>query len=248
MRVIVPDVGGSFGTKRGLSPPEVLVAWVARRISGGRLAGTSSDRRGCSTWATAAARSSTPPSAETADGTLRALRVDVVQDAGAYPDVGSLLPRMLTVMGAGPYRHPRGRDHDPIGGDQHRAAAGLPGGRPTRSNGDDRADGGSLRPRDRPRSRGRAPPQSGAGRCVPLHLGHRGPLRRRAATSDCPRRRPGRRRRSSSSGAEQAAPPSRAAPAPCSGIGISTYVEITNPGRRRRLRSHRGARLGAGPW
>ncbi len=105
VRVIVPDVGGSVGTKGGLSPPEVLVAWVARRL--GRPARWHEHRsegmvdlghgRGQVQYATLGGDR---------DGTLKALRVEVVQDAGAYPDVGSVLPRMLTIMGAGPYTIP----------------------------------------------------------------------------------------------------------------------------------------------
>ena len=105
VRVVVPDVGGSFGAKRGLSPPEVLVAWVAKRL--GRPARWHEHRsegmadlghgRGQIQYATLGGRW---------DGTLEVLQVEILQDAGAYPDVGSLLPRMLTVMGAGPYAVP----------------------------------------------------------------------------------------------------------------------------------------------
>ncbi|MEC9270536.1 MAG: xanthine dehydrogenase family protein molybdopterin-binding subunit [Actinomycetota bacterium] len=102
VRVVVPDVGGSFGAKRGLSPPEVLTAWVAKKI--GRPARWHEGRseamvdlghgRGQIQYAELGGDR---------DGTLKAFRAKVLQNAGAYPDVGSFLPRMLGVMGAGPY-------------------------------------------------------------------------------------------------------------------------------------------------
>ncbi|MBK02464.1 MAG: carbon monoxide dehydrogenase [Acidimicrobiaceae bacterium] len=102
VRVVVPDVGGSFGAKRGLSPPEVLTAWVAKQVD--RPARWHEGRteamidlghgRGQIQYAELGGDS---------DGTLKAFRARVFQNAGAYPDVGSLLPRMLGVMGAGPY-------------------------------------------------------------------------------------------------------------------------------------------------
>src|SRR5207248_7991538 len=33
LRVIVPDVGGGFGAKMGTYPEEILVGWLARRLS-----------------------------------------------------------------------------------------------------------------------------------------------------------------------------------------------------------------------
>ncbi len=102
VRVVVPDVGGSFGAKRGLSPPEVLTAWVAKQVN--RPARWHEGRseamidlghgRGQIQYVELGGDS---------DGTLKALRATVLQNAGAYPDVGSVLPRMLGVMGAGPY-------------------------------------------------------------------------------------------------------------------------------------------------
>ncbi|MEC9089654.1 MAG: xanthine dehydrogenase family protein molybdopterin-binding subunit [Actinomycetota bacterium] len=102
VRVVVPDIGGSFGAKRGLSPPEVLTAWVARKM--GRTVRWHENRtesmldlghgRGQIQYAELGGDQ---------DGTLKAFRARVIQNAGAYPDVGSFLPRMLGVMGAGPY-------------------------------------------------------------------------------------------------------------------------------------------------
>lgn len=102
VRVVVPDVGGSFGAKRGLSPPEVLTAWVARKIK--RTVRWHENRtesmldlghgRGQIQYAELGGDQ---------DGNLKAFRAKVIQNAGAYPDVGSFLPRMLGVMGAGPY-------------------------------------------------------------------------------------------------------------------------------------------------
>ena len=102
VRVVVPDVGGSFGAKRGLSPPELLVAWTARQI--GRAARWHEGRsEGMQDLGHGRAQVQYATLGGDRDGTLKALKVELVQDAGAYPDVGSLLPRMGTIMGGGVY-------------------------------------------------------------------------------------------------------------------------------------------------
>jgi carbon-monoxide dehydrogenase large subunit len=102
VRVVVPDVGGSFGAKRGLSPPEVLTAWVAQRIKG---AARWHENRTEAMLDLGHGRDQIQYAELGGDqeGNLKAFRARVIQNAGAYPDVGSFLPRMLGVMGAGPY-------------------------------------------------------------------------------------------------------------------------------------------------
>ncbi len=102
VRVVVPDVGGSFGAKRGLSPPEVLTAWVARKIKG---AARWHENRTEAMLDLGHGRDQIQYAELGGDqeGNLKAFRARVIQNSGAYPDVGSFLPRMLGVMGAGPY-------------------------------------------------------------------------------------------------------------------------------------------------
>jgi aerobic carbon-monoxide dehydrogenase large subunit len=102
VRVITPDVGGAFGAKFGADPEHAVVAWVARRL--GRPARWSETRyenliamthgRGQQQTVTIGGRK---------DGTVLAYRLEIVQDAGAYPRLGAALPFLTIMMTPGPY-------------------------------------------------------------------------------------------------------------------------------------------------
>jgi carbon-monoxide dehydrogenase large subunit len=102
VRIITPDVGGAFGAKFGADPEQALVAWTARRL--GRPVRWSETRyenlmgmthgRGQLQTVTIGGRR---------DGTVLAYRLEVLQDCGAYPRIGTLLPSLTLLMTPGTY-------------------------------------------------------------------------------------------------------------------------------------------------
>ncbi|MCW2522481.1 MAG: coxL [Frankiales bacterium] len=102
VRIITPDVGGAFGAKFGADPEHALVAWTARRL--GRPVRWSETRyenlmgmthgRGQLQTVTIGGRR---------DGTVLAYRLEVLQDCGGYPRIGTLLPSLTLLMTPGTY-------------------------------------------------------------------------------------------------------------------------------------------------
>ncbi|MDP1821439.1 MAG: xanthine dehydrogenase family protein molybdopterin-binding subunit [Acidimicrobiales bacterium] len=106
VRVIAPDVGGGFGAKIGVTPEEVLLGWLARRV--GRPVRWSETRsenmvamgHGRGQWQKIEIGGRR-------DGTVEAYRLTILQDGGAYPNMGALLPWLTRVMAPGTYVIPR---------------------------------------------------------------------------------------------------------------------------------------------
>ena len=162
----------------------------------------------------------------TRDGRILAYRLDVLQDAGAYPVLGAFLPNLTRLMASGVYAIPRIEfegasvvtNTTPITAFR---GAGRPGGAARRSSGRStcsRPRSASTRPRcaggtssRRTRSRTRPPRRD-------LRLRR---LRGRAR----PRARRGRLRRA----ARRAGEAARAGDREQIGIGVAPYIEITNP-------------------
>ncbi|MDZ7675918.1 MAG: xanthine dehydrogenase family protein molybdopterin-binding subunit [Acidimicrobiales bacterium] len=100
VHVITPDVGGGFGAKHGTTPEELLVPWLARRLGRPvRWTETRSENlvgmvqgRGQIQYASIAGRR---------DGTITGYRLDVIQDGGAYAGTGCVLPYMTRMMAPG---------------------------------------------------------------------------------------------------------------------------------------------------
>ena len=102
VRVITPDVGGGFGAKSGVYPEEILVGWVARRL--GRPARWTETRtENMLAMGHGRAQKQRTRMGGTRDGRITAYRLDVVQDAGAYPKGGAVLPFMTRMMATGVY-------------------------------------------------------------------------------------------------------------------------------------------------
>ncbi|HEY2330949.1 MAG TPA: xanthine dehydrogenase family protein molybdopterin-binding subunit, partial [Acidimicrobiales bacterium] len=105
VRVIAPDVGGSFGAKARPHPEEILIGWLARRV--GRPVCWNPDRGDDMTGlGHSRAQRQTVEIGGDRDGTIRALRVLIDVDAGAYPVVGPIMAGNTAVMAPGPYRIP----------------------------------------------------------------------------------------------------------------------------------------------
>jgi carbon-monoxide dehydrogenase large subunit len=102
VRVITPDVGGGFGAKHGTYPEDILVAMCARRLERPvRWVETRSESmlglvhgRGQEITATIGG---------SRDGRVLGFRSHVIQDGGAYPEVGCVLPIFARNLASGPY-------------------------------------------------------------------------------------------------------------------------------------------------
>jgi carbon-monoxide dehydrogenase large subunit len=105
VRVVAPDVGGGFGAKQ-LSPEDVVLAWVARRVGRPvRWTETRSENMVAMNHGRSQVNSFTIGAGR--DGSVRALRVEILQDTGAYPGLGGFLPNLTALMSSGVYRIPK---------------------------------------------------------------------------------------------------------------------------------------------
>ena len=105
LRVIAPDVGGGFGAK-GLSVEELLLVWLAKTLGQPvRWTETRSESmvalvhgRGIEIDFTIGG---------TRDGKVLAYRADILADAGGYPSLGAFLPNLTALMASGVYAIPK---------------------------------------------------------------------------------------------------------------------------------------------
>ena len=108
IRVIAPDVGGSFGGKGSLYPEEIFVCAVAKHL-GQPVKWTSDRLEDLSTTSQAFDESIDAELAIDRDGTILGLRAEVVGDVGAYsiyPWTAGLEPVQVISFMPGPYRVP----------------------------------------------------------------------------------------------------------------------------------------------
>ena len=105
VRVVAPDVGGGFGAKM-LSVEELLVGWLARRL-GRPVRWTESRSESMVALGHGRAQQVDFRIGGTRDGKVLAYRLDVLQDAGAYPGLGAFLPNLTHLMASGVYAIPR---------------------------------------------------------------------------------------------------------------------------------------------
>jgi aerobic carbon-monoxide dehydrogenase large subunit len=106
IRVRVPDVGGGFGPKGGASVEDILVAWLAREVGRPvRWAETRSENMVALGHGRAQHQELTLGGDR--DGTLKAYRMKILQDSGAYPDIGAILPMLTKMCASGPYAIPK---------------------------------------------------------------------------------------------------------------------------------------------
>jgi carbon-monoxide dehydrogenase large subunit len=108
VRVVAPDVGGSFGGKGSLYPEEILVCAVARQL--GRPIKWTGDRLDdLSSTSQAFDETVDAELALDADGVILGLRCSVIGDVGAYsiyPWTAGLEPVQVISFMPGPYRVP----------------------------------------------------------------------------------------------------------------------------------------------
>src|SRR5258708_10572046 len=102
VRMITPDVGGAFGAKFGADPEHVMVAWIARQL--GRPARWTETRfENLVAMTHGRAQRHTITIGGSADGDVQAYRLEIVQDGGAYPRIGAILPFLTILMASRPY-------------------------------------------------------------------------------------------------------------------------------------------------
>jgi aerobic carbon-monoxide dehydrogenase large subunit len=105
VRVIAPDVGGGFGGK-GFDVEDILLGALARATGRAvRWTETRSEHmvamhHGRAQWADFELGG-------TRDGQFKALRVKLLQDAGAYPGIGAFLAVLTQMMSSGVYDIPK---------------------------------------------------------------------------------------------------------------------------------------------
>ncbi|MFM8827502.1 MAG: xanthine dehydrogenase family protein molybdopterin-binding subunit [Actinomycetota bacterium] len=102
VRVITPDVGGGFGAKSGVYAEEIMVGWAARRL-GRPVRWTESRTENMLSMGHGRAQRQRTRMGGNKDGRITAYRLDVVQDAGAYAKAGAVLPYMTRMMAGGVY-------------------------------------------------------------------------------------------------------------------------------------------------
>lgn len=106
LRVVAPDVGGSFGAKGSLYPEELLVAVLARKLQ--RPVKWCSDRlEDLSATSQSFDEEIEAELAVDADGRLLGLRAEIIGDIGAYsiyPWTAALEPVQVASFLPGPYR------------------------------------------------------------------------------------------------------------------------------------------------
>jgi carbon-monoxide dehydrogenase large subunit len=105
IRVIAPDVGGGFGGK-GLDVEDVLVAWLARE-TGRPVRWTETRSEHLVAMHHGRAQRVEFEIGGGRDGRVQALRINILQDAGAYPSIGAFLPTLTSMMASGVYAIPR---------------------------------------------------------------------------------------------------------------------------------------------
>lgn len=105
VRVITPDVGGAFGGKFGADVEHGVVALAARHVGRpARWVETRSENMVAMTHGRAQVQTVTIGGDR--DGRIRAYRLHVLQDSGAYPKFGALLPSLTLLMAPGVYDIP----------------------------------------------------------------------------------------------------------------------------------------------
>lgn len=105
IRVIAPDVGGGFGAK-GLAGEYVILAYLAQ-ITDRPVRWTETRSESMVAMNHGRAQQIEFRIGGRRDGTVQALRLSLVQDAGAYPSIGAFLPNLTALMASGVYRIPK---------------------------------------------------------------------------------------------------------------------------------------------
>ncbi|MEZ5378974.1 MAG: xanthine dehydrogenase family protein molybdopterin-binding subunit [Acidimicrobiales bacterium] len=102
LRVIAPAVGGGFGAKSGAYPEDVVIATIARQL-GQPLRWVETRTESMLGLVHGRGQLFEAKMGGTSDGRITAYSLRVVQDGGAYAEMGSILPFMTRTMTSGCY-------------------------------------------------------------------------------------------------------------------------------------------------
>ena len=103
VHVLTPDVGGGFGARFFVDPELVVIAWLARATRR-PVRWTETRYENLLAMTHGRAQRQTVTLGGRRDGTMLAYRLEIVQDCGAYPKIGALLPSLTILMAPGTYR------------------------------------------------------------------------------------------------------------------------------------------------
>lgn len=105
IRVITPDVGGGFGAKAFFYPEDIVLPWLARRVNR-PVRYTETRTESMNGLGHGRGQLQNVTLGGTRDGRILAYSMDIVQDSGAYPRFGAILPFMTGRMLTGTYDIP----------------------------------------------------------------------------------------------------------------------------------------------
>ena len=105
MRVICPDVGGGFGAKAHAAPEAVVLGELSRR-TGRPVRWTETRSENMTGMGHGRGQIQTVTLGGTKEGDLLAYKIEILQDAGGYPNMGAILPYATRIMATGVYDIP----------------------------------------------------------------------------------------------------------------------------------------------
>ena len=105
IRVVAPDVGGGFGAKIGVDREQIVVAWAAKH-TGRPVRWVETRNENLMAMTQGRAQLHHIKIGGDRDGKIKAYRLDVIQDAGAFPRMSGFLPMLTNLMAPGVYDIP----------------------------------------------------------------------------------------------------------------------------------------------
>jgi aerobic carbon-monoxide dehydrogenase large subunit len=105
IRVVAPDVGGGFGAKIGVDREQIIIAWAAKH-TGRPVRWVETRNENLMGMTQGRAQKHHIKIGGSKDGHIKAYRLYVVQDSGAYSRMGGFLPMLTNLMAPGVYDIP----------------------------------------------------------------------------------------------------------------------------------------------
>jgi carbon-monoxide dehydrogenase large subunit len=105
IRVVAPDVGGGFGAKIGVDREQIIIAWAAKHV-GRPVRWVETRNENLLGMTQGRAQKHHIKIGGSKDGHIKAYRLFVVQDSGAYSRMGGFLPMLTNLMAPGVYDIP----------------------------------------------------------------------------------------------------------------------------------------------
>jgi len=106
VHLIAPDVGGGFGPKIGTHAEDVMTAYVAKKLER-PVKWVETRTENMLAMVHGRGQVQTITIGGSRDGTVTAYKLDVIGEAGAYPNMGGILPFLTRTMAAGVYAIPK---------------------------------------------------------------------------------------------------------------------------------------------